>query len=144
MLADIKKLKDSIPNAERVLDLKPKIDELYAARKVIFEKLNVVKAEIETKESELESVRKELEEAKEQRDDIKTQLDKFEADIVQQREDLQKYYTQKDQEREEFYKARLEYETQVDQIRHIDWITKQKQYLEEREKGKQERLVARR
>lgn len=71
MLADIKRLKDSIPSAARVLELKPLIDALYDQRKQINEKMNVVRKDIETKEAEIEKVRKELEEAKEHRDDIK-------------------------------------------------------------------------
>ena len=32
MLADIKKMKESIPNANRILELKPKIDDLFSIR----------------------------------------------------------------------------------------------------------------
>ena len=87
-LADIKKMKESLPSAERIIEIKPIIDGLYAERKAINEKLNVIKAEIEGKEAEIEAVRKELEEAKDHRDDIKQQLDKHEAEIGVVKEDI--------------------------------------------------------
>ena len=71
LLAEIRKIKDSLPNAERLLQIKPLMDALYDQRKAINEKLNVLKPQIEGKDAEIEKVRKELEEAKEHRDDIK-------------------------------------------------------------------------
>jgi uncharacterized coiled-coil DUF342 family protein len=71
LLAEIKKIKDSLPYAERLLQIKPLMNALYEQRKAIYEKLNVLKPKIESKDAEIESVRKELEEAKEHRDDIK-------------------------------------------------------------------------
>jgi uncharacterized coiled-coil DUF342 family protein len=71
LLAEIRKIKDSLPNAERLLQIKPLMDALYDQRKAINEKLNVLKPQIESKDAEIEKVRKELEEAKEHRDDIK-------------------------------------------------------------------------
>jgi uncharacterized coiled-coil DUF342 family protein len=81
-LADIKKMKESLPSAERLVELKPLIDALYDKKKLINEKLNTLKPDIEMKEAEIESVRKELDEAKDKREDIKQQLDKFDADIT--------------------------------------------------------------
>lgn len=71
ILADIKKMKDAIPNAERLLKIKPSRDALYEQKKSINEQINILQAEIEVKQKEVETVRKDLDEAKEQRDDIK-------------------------------------------------------------------------
>ena len=122
MLADIKKMKDSIPSANRLLELKPLIDALYDQRKAVNVKLDVVKVEIEKNDSEIEKVKKELEEAKDHRDDIKLQLDKFEDNITNQKELLQKLYTSKDEMREEHFKARFEFEIEADAIRQNEWI----------------------
>ena len=143
MLADIKKLKDSLPNAERLLQIRPSIDAIYEQKKGVQEKLNVFKAEIEVKEAEIEKVRKELEDAKEVKDDIKQQLDKYETDIQKLKEDLQKHFSKKDELREEYFKNRLEYELENDAIRHAEWIAREKAYLLEREQRKQEKIAAR-
>jgi len=65
LLAEMKQLKGSLPSAIKVIELKPKIDALYAQKKEMKEEMNVIRAEIEVKEKEIESVRKEIEDAKE-------------------------------------------------------------------------------
>ena len=82
IIAEIKKLKESIPNAEKLVQIKTKLDILYAQRKEINEKMSALRPEIDAKEGQIEAVRKELEDAKEARDDIKEKLDKFEALIL--------------------------------------------------------------
>lgn len=142
-LADIKKMKESLPSAERLVELKPLIDALYDKKKLINEKLNTLKPGIETKEAEIESVRKELDEAKDKREDIKQQLDKFDADITKLKEDLQGHYTKKDELREEFFKARWEFEIENDLVRHNEWILREKERIKERDNAKQARIEAR-
>ena len=71
ILSDIKKLKDGIPNATRILELKPKIDQLYDQRNEINEQLNKLRPLIDAKHAEIDKITKELDEAKEQREDIK-------------------------------------------------------------------------
>lgn len=143
MLADMKKLKESIPFANRLLEIKPAMDALYEQRKVLQSSINVFKGEIDSKSAELDAVRKEQDEAREQRDDIKQQLDKFSADIDKVKEDLNKFYAQKDELREEFHKQKLEFEIELELIRHTEWITREKERLVARDTVKQERLTAR-
>jgi len=143
MLADMKKLKESIPFANRLLEIKPAMDALYEQRKVLQSSINVFKGEIDSKSAELDAVRKEQDEAREQRDDIKQQLDKFSADIDKVKEDLNKFYAQKDELREEFHKQKLEFEIELELIRHTEWITREKERLVTRDTVKQERLTAR-
>ena len=47
MLADIRKMKDSIPNATRLLEIKPQIDALTKERNVLNDKINSLKPAIE-------------------------------------------------------------------------------------------------
>lgn len=56
---------------------------------------------------------------------------------------MQKLYSQKDQIREEYYKNKLEYEIEKDEIFHYEWMAKEKQRLVDREKQKTERIEAR-
>jgi len=70
IMAEIKKHKDNIPNAKRLQELKPIIDELYAQRKEVSASINALKIEIEAKSTELDAVRKELDDAREQKDEI--------------------------------------------------------------------------
>lgn len=64
-MAEIKKHKDNIPNAKRLQELKPIIDELYAQRKEVSASITALKTEIEAKSTELDAVRKELDDARE-------------------------------------------------------------------------------
>lgn len=143
MLADIKKMKDSIPQAERLLEIKPAMDALYDQKKGFNEQIAAFRNEIDSKSAEIDSVRKEQDDAREQRDDIKQQLDKISAEMDKVRNDLNGYYAQKDELREEFHKGKLEYEIEHDLIRHNEWIAQQKERLLHREKQKEERLAAR-
>lgn len=80
-MQDMKTLKASLPAAERLLQLKPEIDALYAKRKEISDVLNGLQADIDAKDLEIDQVKKDMEEAKEKRADIKEQVEKFEEDI---------------------------------------------------------------
>lgn len=122
ILADIKKLKEGIPNAQALLDLKPKIDELYTKRNEINEKLAEVRPQLDAKKAEIDKISKELDDAKEQRDDIRQQLDKFEEDIAKIKEDIAKMVQSKQQLKEEFYQAKFEYEVENEEIRYSEWI----------------------
>ena len=52
-------------------------------------------------------------------------------------------YTKKDEVREQYYKDKLEYEIENDQIRHAEWISNQKQRLIEKEEYKKKRIEER-
>ena len=143
ILADIKKLKEGIPNAVRLLELKPKIDELYGQRNEINEELNKLRPLIEVKNAEIEKISKELDDAKEHREDLKQQLDKFEDDISKIKEDIAKLVEDKQKIKEEYYEARFEYEVENEAIRYADWLLKQKTYYIEKDKQKEERQKAR-
>ena len=58
IISDMTFLKKSIPNAEKLLTLKPEIDKLYDRKKAIREELNKFKDDIQVRESEIEGVRK--------------------------------------------------------------------------------------
>lgn len=136
IIADIKKLKESIPNAQALLDLKPKIDALYDKRNEINEKLNEIRPQLDAKRAEIDKISKELDDAREQRDDIRQQLEKFEEDIAKIKEDIGKLVEEKQKLKEEFYQAKFEYEVESEEIKYADWIQKQKNYIIEKEKKK--------
>lgn len=143
VLADIKKLKEGIPNALRILELKPKIDGLYEQRNALNEKLNKLRPLIDTKHAEIDKINKELDDAKEQREDIKQQLDKFEDDIAKIKEDITQLVEGKQKIKEEHYQARFEFEVESEAIKFSEWIQKQKTFIIEKDKRKEERLNAR-
>ena len=58
IISDMTFLKKSIPNAEKLLTLKPEIDKLYDRKKAIREELNKFKDDIQVRETEIEGVRK--------------------------------------------------------------------------------------
>lgn len=134
----MKFLKASIPHAEKLNSLKPQIDKLYEQKKGYKDEYVKHKLDVESKEKEIESVRKEIGEAKEQRADLKEQLDKYQEEIDKVKEDLQKLYDQKNEAKEEYYKNKLEWEIEKDEIYHNEWIAKKKQELIDREARKKE------
>lgn len=81
VMLELKALKASKVPAEKLLELKPEIDALYAQKKEISNTLNGLQDDIDARNTEIEKIKKEMEEAREKRADIKEQLDKFEADI---------------------------------------------------------------
>lgn len=105
--------------------------------------MNAYQEVIDAKDAEIEQVKKEMEEARTQRDDIKQQLDKYEADIQKVKDDLQTLYDKKNAMREEYFKAKLEFELERDEVYHSEWIAKEKQRLIDREKQRLERIEAR-
>ena len=143
ILADIKRMKEGIPNAQRILDLKPKIDALYDQRTQVNEQLNKLRPLIEAKHAEIDKISKELDDAKEQREDIKSQLDKFEEDIAKVKEEIGNLVQKKQEIKEVYYQSKYDYEIENEAVRYSDWLQKQKTYILEQDKRKQERLNAR-
>lgn len=60
-------MKASIPNAEKLIEIKPLIDQLYAEKKELRSKLNAFQETIDGQDKEIDHVKKEMEDAKEQR-----------------------------------------------------------------------------
>lgn len=143
LIQDMKVLKATLPSAEELLRIKPEIDSLYEQKKEIKAKLDNFTEQIDALDEEINKIKKEMEEAKEHRQDIKQMLDKYEEDIQKVKDDLNKLFDRKNEVREEFFKAKLEFEIQKDEISHAEWIKRQKEQLAEREKEKAERVAAR-
>jgi hypothetical protein len=57
---------------------------------------------------------------------VKEKGEKFEGDINAVKEQLQTLYTTKAETKEEYFKSKLEYEIEYDEIRHSEWIANQK------------------
>lgn len=83
-----------------------------------------------------------MEEAREKRADIKEQLDKYEEEIQKVKEDLNKLYAKKTEIREQYYKTKLEFEIERDELHLADYIAREKQRLIDREQYKKERIEA--
>jgi len=143
MLADMKKMKESVPNAQRILELKPKIDDLYTKRNDLNDLLSKLKPQLDAKFAEIEKINKEQDEAKEHREDIKVQLDKFEDDITKIKEDVTLLVDKKQQVKEDYYKDRYEHEVEAESIKYSEWIVRIKAQKAEYEKKKIEQLNAR-
>ena len=60
LIAEIKRLKDSVQNAINAQEVKPKLDVLYNSRKSVNEKINQLKPTLEERESEIDAIRKQL------------------------------------------------------------------------------------
>jgi uncharacterized coiled-coil DUF342 family protein len=70
LLATIKRLKEQIPNAQRLGELAPLIKQLNEQKKPIYDEIKVIKAQIEEKSKELDAVRQEQTEVKEKNNDL--------------------------------------------------------------------------
>lgn len=60
LIAEIKRLKDSINIAAAVQEIRPKLDILYQQRKTVYEKVSELRPALEAKEVEIEQLRKQL------------------------------------------------------------------------------------
>jgi uncharacterized coiled-coil DUF342 family protein len=58
-------LKQTLPSAEELLELKPKVDALFEKKKEIKEKLDNFSHDIELRDEEINKVKKEMEDARE-------------------------------------------------------------------------------
>jgi hypothetical protein len=56
---------------------------------------------------------------------------------------LQACYTKKDEIKEAYFKDKLEYEIEKNEISHLEWLARQKQTLIDREEGKKRRIEER-
>ena len=143
LLANIKRLKEQIPNAERLGELAPLIKQLNDLKKPIYDDIKVIKAQLEEKSKELDAVRQEQTEVKEKNNDLTEQLNKLNEAIDKQKADLQEIYNRKDQLREDYHHARYDFEVENAQIKHFEHLARVKEGLLARNKDKQERLAAR-
>jgi chromosome segregation ATPase len=143
LLANIKRLKEQIPNAERLGELAPLIKQLNDQKKPIYDEIKVIKAQLEEKSKELDAVRQEQTEVKEKNNDLTEQLNKLNEAIEKQKADLQEIYNRKDQLREDYHHARYDFEVENAQIKHFEHLARVKEGLVARNKDKQERLAAR-
>lgn len=64
---------------------------------------------------------------------MKQQLEKFDAEITLCKDDLTKIYARKDEMREAYFKAKLEYEIEYDSIKQAEHLHRVKASLLERE-----------
>ena len=69
-ISDIKYLKNSLPNAIKIQEMKPEIDKYYEKRNGLREELSKYKDQIQALSTDLEGVRKQQEDVKTQRSDI--------------------------------------------------------------------------
>jgi hypothetical protein len=59
------------------------------------------------------------------------------------KEELNELFKKKDVLREAYYKDKLEFEIQKDEVNHIEWMTRQKQYFIDREENRKKRIEER-
>ena len=56
---------------------------------------------------------------------------------------MQACYAKKDEIKEDYFKNKLEYEIEKNEISHLEWLAKQKQNLIDREDAKRKRIEER-
>ena len=57
-----------------------------------------------------------------QRKDVYEKKDELEAEIGKIKEKLEEIYKEKDEERERYFQAKLDYENEYDQVKYAEWI----------------------
>ena len=61
-----------------------------------------------------------------QRKDVYEKKDELEAEIGKIKEKLEEIYKEKDEERERYFQAKLDYENEYDQVKYAEWIQREK------------------
>lgn len=88
-------------------------------KNALYQELSGVRKVVNEKDAEIEGLRKEMEAMKEGQNDVKSQADKVTELINKVSADITASFALKDSTREEYYKARYNYEEQRDKIHHI-------------------------
>lgn len=122
VIKEIKNLKEILPKAKRYSEIMPKIQALRSSRDEIWEQLAVTKNIVGEVNSEVEALRKEMEVMKEGQNDVKTQGDKVTIQINKVSAEITATFAKKDVCKDEYYKAKYDYEVQRDYIHHCQTI----------------------
>jgi chromosome segregation ATPase len=131
-------LKESIPAAHQLSKIKPKIQECKQKKDAIWAELKEVKKVVSEREQEIEALRKEIEGKNEAKAENKAKGDAITKEIEDVAELINKQFAAKDSLRDEFFKAKYDFEVQRDFIYHVQDLQKRKDSLAEREKEKVE------
>lgn len=68
-----------------------------------------------------------MENIKENQQDIRGETDKVSKDIEKLTQDISDLFDLKSQKREDYWKARYDFEIQKEEIQYIEWMTRQKE-----------------
>jgi len=74
---------------------------------------------------------------------VKEKLDKFEVEIAKIKEQVNELFQKKNDLREDYYKDKLAFETEKDEINQIEWMAREKQKIIDREENKKKRIEER-
>lgn len=107
---------------------------------MLLEEVKGYRARLDVQNAEIEKLRKEMESIRETQQDVKGEADKVSKDIDKLSQDLSDLFEQKDVKREEYWKARFDFEIQKEEIAHIEWMHRQKERVLNRE-SEQKQLV---
>ena len=88
-------------------------------------------------------IRKEITESLGIRDDLRADVQKFEDQIQSIKEEINTQFEKKNELKEDYYKGKLEYEIEFDEIRHKEWISREKIWIIEQEESRVKRLEER-
>lgn len=113
--------------------MKPQADKLYASKKALLEQVKGFRVILDEQNAEIEKLRKEMETIKENQQETKGEADKISKEIDKLTQDVSDLFEQKDTKREEYWHARYDFEMQREEILHIEWMTKQKERVLNRE-----------
>lgn len=132
-IKEIANLEANIEKAERLSEIKPKINELYQSKNTHYAELKVQKAEVLKRDGEIEILRKQMETINEGKSDTNKQVDAINEKITKVQTDISALYAKKDELREIHFKNRYDYEVQRDLINHITWLKDKKENILNRE-----------
>ncbi len=138
VIKEMEQLRASIPKANRYSEIRPLTAELVGKKQAIWGELKAVKKVVEGKQARIEKLRKEMEVVKEGQTDVKEQADRITADIDKQQTRISELFAAKDAARDEYYKAKFDYEVQRDYIYHVNGLQARQEALRSREANKAE------
>ncbi len=135
VIKEIKHLKEVLPKAKRFSEIVPKIQALRTSRDEIWEKLAITKSIVSEEDAAVESLRKEMEVLKEGQNDVKTQGDKVTSQINKVSAEITATFAKKDVCKDEYYKAKYDYEVQRAYIQHCQTLQAAKDRIAELEQN---------
>ena len=120
-------MKKSIPSAERFSEISPKIAELNAEKKKVWNELNKVRDQEAAAKKKVDTIKSTLDANRSEKEGIGKQLDALQEDIDKIDKEIDAHYDSKREHYESFWKAKYNHKLQRMEINHIEWMERNKQ-----------------
>jgi ribosomal protein L15 len=143
LLHDIERLKSALPDMVKASEFEPRIADLRKAARDIQKQLDELKRAIEAKDLVIKEAKESNREVASRKDEVRQEASKFSEAVDAAQAQISSLFKQKDETREAYYKALLEWELQNDEVWFIKRCLNQQKRLQATGQERAERIAQR-